>query len=211
MPWLLPGPALVYQEDVHVFDRNNRGDRRVVADDAQLRGAGVAVRHNPIRSAALGVIAGAAGTLAMDAVWYRRYRRGGGESGFADWEFARGTTKFEDAAAPAQVGRKIAKWFGVSLGDDKAALTTNVMHWATGAQWGGAYGAVAGSMAAASPVLGVPLGLIACGTSYVVLPKLDLYKPIWEYDAKTLAKDFSAHLVFGVTTAAVFRALAIAT
>ena len=65
--------------------------------------------------------------------------------------------------------------------------------------------------AAAGPGFGIPLGRMACGTSYVVLPKLDLYKPIWEYDAKTLAKDFSAHLVFGVTTAAVFRGLAIAT
>jgi hypothetical protein len=40
-----------------------------------------------------------------------------------------------------------------------------------------------------------------------VLPRLGLYKPIWEYDRTTLAKDLSAHLVFGVTTAATFRVL----
>jgi hypothetical protein len=34
------------------------------------------------------------------------------------------------------------------------------------------------------------------------------YKPIWEYDAKTVCQDFSAHTVFSVTTAAVFGALA---
>ena len=43
---------------------------------------------------------------------------------------------------------------------------------------------------------------------YVVLPALGVYRPIWEYDLKTLGKDLSAHLVFGVGTAAAFRALA---
>jgi hypothetical protein len=34
-----------------------------------------------------------------------------------------------------------------------------------------------------------------------------LYKPIWEYDAKTLAKDLSAHFAYGLGTAATFRLL----
>ena len=81
------------------------------------------------------------------------------------------------------------------------------MHWATGAQWGVLYGVAAGSAAAANPVLGLLLGATAWGTSYVVLPLAKLYKPMWEYDARTLAKDLSAHLVFGLATALVFRAL----
>ena len=44
---------------------------------------------------------------------------------------------------------------------------------------------------------GVMTGAAAWGTSYAVLPKLGVYKPITEYDPKTLWKDFSAHLVFG--------------
>jgi hypothetical protein len=32
-----------------------------------------------------------------------------------------------------------------------------------------------------------------------------LYKPIWEYDPKTLADDLSAHLVYGVGTATAFQ------
>ena len=36
---------------------------------------------------------------------------------------------------------------------------------------------------------------------------LPLYKQVWEYDGVTLAKDLSAHLLFGVTTAAAFRVL----
>jgi hypothetical protein len=35
-----------------------------------------------------------------------------------------------------------------------------------------------------------------------------LYKPIWEYDLPTLWKDLSAHLVYGLGTAATFRATA---
>jgi len=41
----------------------------------------------------------------------------------------------------------------------------------------------------------------------VVLPLAGLYKPIWEYDRHTLAKDLSAHLVYGLTTAVVFNRL----
>jgi hypothetical protein len=38
--------------------------------------------------------------------------------------------------------------------------------------------------------------------SYAVLPAAGLYKPIQDYDRETLAKDLSAHLVYGTTTAA---------
>jgi hypothetical protein len=43
--------------------------------------------------------------------------------------------------------------------------------------------------------------------SYAILPAAGLYKPIWEYDRETLAKDLSAHLVYGATTAAAERLL----
>ena len=40
------------------------------------------------------------------------------------------------------------------------------------------------------------------------LPPKWLYKPIWEYDAKTLAKDLGAHIAYGAGTAGAFRLLA---
>jgi hypothetical protein len=40
---------------------------------------------------------------------------------------------------------------------------------------------------------------------YAVLPAAGLYKPIREYDRETLAKDLSAHLVYGTTTAAALQ------
>ena len=55
---------------------------------------------------------------------------------------------------------------------------------------------------------GLLWGTVVWASSYAVLPALGLYKPIWEYDATTLAKDLGVHLVYGVTTAAAFRVLA---
>jgi hypothetical protein len=40
------------------------------------------------------------------------------------------------------------------------------------------------------------------------LPFGKLYKPLWEYDGKTLAGDLGGDLVYGVATAATFAALA---
>jgi hypothetical protein len=44
-------------------------------------------------------------------------------------------------------------------------------------------------------------------SGYVILPLAGVYKPIWEYDAKTLADDLGPHIVFGTTTSAVFAVL----
>lgn len=41
-----------------------------------------------------------------------------------------------------------------------------------------------------------------------MLAPAGVYKPIWEYPADGLWKDFSAHLVFGLGTASAFRGLA---
>jgi hypothetical protein len=41
----------------------------------------------------------------------------------------------------------------------------------------------------------------------VLLPLAKLYRPIWEYDVKVLAKDLGDHLVYGVSTAGAERLL----
>ena len=51
------------------------------------------------------------------------------------------------------------------------------------------------------------LGPAAWLAGYVILPLAKLYKPIWDYDARTLGEDLSAHLVYGAATAAAFAAL----
>jgi uncharacterized membrane protein YagU involved in acid resistance len=84
---------------------------------------------------------------------------------------------------------------------------TNVVHWATGLAWGAQFGIVAGSTRRRPWALGLLLGPLVWLAGYVILPMAKLYKPIWEYDRKTLAKDLSAHIVYGAATAATFAAL----
>jgi hypothetical protein len=166
-------------------------------------------RSSPVGAVLRGVAAGAVGTLAMDLVWYARYRRAGGEDSFVDWEFSASTKNWEDAGAPAQVAKRVTEGFlQRELPDEAAAMTNNAAHWATGLQWGALYGLVAGSAERTPrPAYGAALGAVAFTTSYALLGLAKVYRPIWEYDIKTLAKDLSGHLVFGLGTAAVFAAL----
>jgi hypothetical protein len=162
----------------------------------------------PIGAIARGLVAGAVGTVAMDVLLFVRYRRGGGESGFAPWEFSSGLSSWDDAPAPAQVGKRLVEGlFGRELPPQRAALVNNVTHWGYGMLGGAGYGVVEGSLRRPRVGYGLPFGASVWAASYVVLPAAKLYKPIWEYDRKTLAKDLSAHLVYGLGTAIAFRLL----
>ena len=155
-----------------------------------------------------GLVAGAVGTAAMDALLFARYRRGGGETRFADWEFSSGLESWEDAPAPAHVAS--GWWKGCSTSSfppQRARLVNNVTHWAFGMVNGAAYGLVAGSLPRPRISYGLPFGAIVWADGYVVLPAAKLYEPIWKYDVKTLSNDLSAHLVYGLT-AATWRLLA---
>ncbi len=167
-----------------------------------------AARVSPLGAVSRGLLAGAVGTLAMDLVWYRRYRKGGGTDGFLDWEFSAGTKSYEDAGAPAQVGKRVVEGlFDTELPPESAAHMNNAVHWATGLGWGALYSLGVGSTRSAHPAFGTALGPAAWATSYVLLGLAKLYRPMWEYDAKTLGRDLSAHVVFGLGTASAFRAV----
>jgi hypothetical protein len=161
----------------------------------------------PLGAVARGAFAGAVGTLAMDLVWYERYKRGDGKKTFVEWEFS-APADWKEISAPGQVGKRVVEGFLQRELDPKwAPLVNNVMHWGYGMLWGVQYGIVAGSLPRRSVRLGLFLGPTVWASSYVVLPLAKLYKPIWEYDAKTLAKDLSAHFAYGLGTAATFRLL----
>ena len=80
-------------------------------------------------------------------------------------------------------------------------------HWAYGILGGAQYAIVAGSLKRLRIRHGLPFGAVVWATGYVTLPAAKLYKPIWAYDAQTLAKDLHAHLVYGVATATALRVL----
>jgi hypothetical protein len=160
------------------------------------------------RHLAVGAVAGAVGTAAMDLLWYRRYRREGGEESFKRWELAAGVTSWDDASAPGQLGRKLERLVtGRPPPDTWARPTSNLIHWVTGIGWGLQYGALASRTSGHPWIHSLAFGPIVWLTGYAVLPLAGVYKPIWQYDARTLGEDLSAHLVFGAATSAVFAAL----
>ena len=106
------------------------------------------------------------------------------------WEFSAGLKDWEQAPAPAQIGRRVVEGvFQRQLPPQRAALVNNLMHWGYGIARGGLFGLVAGSLRAPKVRHGLVLGATAWSASYVLLPLAGLYRPIWEYDTKVLAKD----------------------
>jgi hypothetical protein len=163
----------------------------------------------PLGAVMRGAAAGAVGTIAMDLLWFSRYRHDGGDGRFVDWESSVGLSSWDEAPAPAQFGRRLIQ--GVlqrDLPPERARLLNNIVHWATGVGWSAAFGLVSGSLPNRRSWHGLILGAGVWAQSYAVLVPAKLYKPMWEYDAETLWKDLSAHLVYGLSTATVFRVLA---
>ena len=159
--------------------------------------------HSVIR----GVEAGAAGTLAMDALLYRRYRATGGQTVFLAWETSDGLRGWEDAPAPALVAKRLIEAvIRHEVPPRYARLLNNAMHWGFGLVNGAAYGLLASSRKS-RVWFGLPFGAAVWAAGYVVLPRLGVYEEIWKYDLETLQKDLSAHLVFGTTTAIAFSVL----
>lgn len=165
-------------------------------------------RHvTPIGAVVRGIFAGAAGTAAMDAYWYARYRKGGGGSDPLRWEFVV-DPDWDKVSAPGQVGRRLVEGFTQQpLSPRWAPLVNNMMHWGYGLTWGAAYGIAAGSLRPRT-AYGAAFGAAVWLAGYAALPVANLYKPLWEYDAKTLGGDLAGHLVYGISTAAVFQGLA---
>lgn len=165
-------------------------------------------RETPLGAILKGAVAGVVGTLAMDLLWYARYRRTGGEQGFVDWDLSAGVESYDEASPPAQVGKRVVEsLFQVELEPTTAAPMANIVHFATGAGWGTSHGIIAGSMASPTVLTGLLTGTTAWLTSYGVLAPAGLYKPMWEYDAKTLWEDLSAHLLYGLATGVAYRLL----
>jgi hypothetical protein len=154
-----------------------------------------------------GALAGAIGTLAMDALWYVRYRRESGSRSFRAWEFPSEVQSWEDAPAPGQVGRKLIEAVsGRPLPVERAAAVTDAMHWSYGAGWTIAYSGLVRVLGRPRPLwCGPAFGAAVWGSDYITLPLLGIYKPIWRYDVATLYKDLSAHVVFGTVADAALR------
>jgi hypothetical protein len=164
-------------------------------------------RKNPmtaLAAVAAGLLAGAVGTVCLDAVHYLKYRRAGGTDDPLAWEFAP-IENWETATAPGLVAKRLVEGFTQrKLPDRSAWLVSTLAHWGYGSAAGAAYGILAGSLPLPHPRYGVPFGAAVFANDYIALPVAGLYQPIWEYDAKTLAWDLGAHLAYGAGTGTTF-------
>ncbi len=162
----------------------------------------------PLAAVAGGLLAGVVGTVCLDTVQYVKYRRKGGKDSPFRWEFAP-VESWDKAPDPGQVAKRLIEGFTrKELPDRWAWLTSTVAHWAYGSSAAAAYGILAGSLRRPHALYGLPFGTAVWATGYVVLPEAGIYKPIWEYDAKTLASDLSGHLAYGAGTGVTFWLLA---
>jgi len=158
----------------------------------------------PLAAVAGGLLAGVVGTVCLDTVQYLRYRRGGGKEGPLAWEFAPVET-WEQAPAPGQVAQRVTEGFTQRKLPDKWAFpVSTAMHWAYGSASAAMYGVLAGSLRSPHAAYGLPFGAAVWIVGYLILPEGGLYKPIFEYDAKTLAWDLSGHLAYGASTGVTF-------
>jgi hypothetical protein len=158
----------------------------------------------PLAAVAAGLLAGAVGTVCLDAVQYLKHRRAGGTESPLAWEFAP-VDSWETAPDPGQVAKRVIEGFTQrKLPDRSAWPISTAAHWAYGSAAGAAYGILAGSRPTPHPVYGPPFGAALFANDYIALPTAGLYKPIWKYDAKTLAWDLSAHLAYGAGTGTTF-------
>lgn len=158
----------------------------------------------PLGAIATGLVAGAVGTISMDTVRFLRQRRAGGEQNALTWEFAP-VKSWDEAPEPGLVGKRLIEGFTQrELPDRWAWPTSTLMHWAYGSGWGAVFGILAGSRRRPFPLYGLPFSAGIWASEYVALPVAGLYKPIWEYDAKTLTDDLSAHLAYGAATGVTF-------
>jgi hypothetical protein len=164
---------------------------------------------SPLGAVVRGAVAGAVGTVALDAVNYAQYRAGGGTDAPLAWEFSAGVDSWEKAPAPAQVGKRLYEGLMQRpLPPSSARLVNNITHWGYGVVWGAQYGVVAASTRRRK-LQGPLFGTLVWLSGYVVMPLAKLYKPIWEYDPKALAKDWSGHLAYGSTVSSTFSILSL--
>ena len=159
-----------------------------------------------LSSSIRGVGASAAGTLAMDALLYRRYRGGGGRprSSVGDLD---GVGSWDGAPAPALVAKRVLETVTKHDVPSRYARTsttsrTGVSVSPPGRPTGCARVAQAQRLVRAA-VRGRGLGRRIRRPAGARRLPADR-----KYGLKTVEKDLSAHLVFGAATAATYRLLA---
>ena len=105
----------------------------------------------PLAAVVVGLLAGAAGTVCLDAVHYLKYRRAGGTDGPRPGNSRRSGTGRRPVPRGRSPGACSKGFTQRKLPDCSAWLTSTIAHWAYGSATGAAYAIVAGSLPAPHP------------------------------------------------------------
>ncbi|MGH3033680.1 MAG: hypothetical protein ACRDON_03875 [Gaiellaceae bacterium] len=160
---------------------------------------------SPLGALAIGVGAGFIGTGFMTA-WQETVARL--KRSMTVKHMAGEEDPWEHAPAPARVGRLLVQTvLRRDVPPERIHFFTNAVHWGFGTAMGAAYGLVQGRVSAKPALTGPLFGLGVWAQSYATLVPMGLYKPPWQYPAKSIAKDVSYHLVYGTGTAAGYALL----
>lgn len=169
----------------------------VVGLSATAIGRSGAVRF--ARGAAAGLGAGVVAGLVMNAVHEL-------------WSFAEQRLASSESAPPAAGGKpstvKAAEAAAGPIAPSRQAPAGNWVHFAMAAVTGAVYGGAITSVPLVSRGRGLAYGAIVwLVADEVSVPAFGLSQPPWRYPAKTHARALLAHLAYGATLDAVFRAL----
>jgi hypothetical protein len=162
---------------------------------------------------ATGILAGAAGTVAMTAHQELRQRLARGNKQTQDPEQPSGDRNepdpWQSAPAPAQVGKRLIEGLLRRPVPAKAIpMLTQVMHWSYGSAWGGAYAITRKSARGRISLVGPLFGLGVWAVSYIQLVPLGIYEPPWSYPLSSIADEIGYHLTYGATVAIAYNLLA---
>lgn len=145
-----------------------------------------------------GALASVVGGLAMKLVWEAE------ERALLDAPERLGSpTKQAVTAMAARRGR--------TLSDRQTTLAATALYLGSMAQWGALYGIVQNRLQPPHQLHGLVLGALVYAANFPgfgVLPKLDVYLPPSGQSKAQAAIPIGAHVAYGITTAAAYRALA---
>jgi hypothetical protein len=175
---------------------------------------------SPARAALRGLVGGAAGTLAMEGYW----KALGALTGYDPRQSKQSRKKNPPRSAdlslvghPSRKGEDSTETVGriayeAVAGESPRSPKTRkalgkTVHWSYGTLQGGLYGAARRRADVPDLLGGAAFGTALWGISVLVLPLLRLGKGPNAYPARKHAAEWGAHVVYGLTAAAVAQAL----
>jgi hypothetical protein len=153
--------------------------------------------------AALGALSGLAASWVMEWAQARIMAVGSDETRRREKE-AQGDLE----PATYRAAEAAAHLVGRTLPAERKRVAAEVVHYATGALWGAAFGALAPRLPAPALAAGAAWGLVVwLANDELLVPALGLSRGPARYPPSTHAKALASHLVYGAATDAGYRAL----